>query len=127
MQKITMVNEKENKGHYTPGIIAGGMLYVSGQLPLDHATREVPEGGIEVQSRLALSNLDGVLKASGVSRDAVVQCRIYLAEIGDWDIVNGIYADFFGEHKPVRSIVPTGRLHFGCLIEVEAIAEVEKR
>lgn len=127
MQKITPHYEKENNGHYTPGMIAGGLLYISGQLSINPDTREIPAGGIEVEIRQALDNLERVLKAAGASREDVVQCRIYLADIADWDKANGIYAEFFGAHKPARIVVPTGKLHFGCLTEIEAIAEVEKK
>ncbi|MBR4879820.1 MAG: RidA family protein [Clostridia bacterium] len=114
----------ENKGHYSPGVISNGLLFISGQLSIDPDTRKVPDGGIEEHTRLALDNLDRVLKEAGVPRSAVVQCRIYVSDIDDWDKVNVIYSEFFGEHKPARIVVPVSKLHFGCLIEIEAIAEV---
>ena len=114
----------ENKGHYSPGVISNGLLFISGQLSIDPDTRKVPDGGIEEHTHLALDNLDRVLKEAGVSRSSVVQCRIYVSDIDDWDKVNVIYSEFFGEHKPARIVVPVSRLHFGCLIEIEAIAEV---
>lgn len=116
----------ENKGHYTPGIISRGMLYVSGQLSLDPDTREVPEGGIEEHAKLALANLDRVLQQAGAARQDVVQCRVYITDIALWDQVNEVYAEFFGAHKPARIVVPVGKLHFGCLVEIEAIAEVDE-
>ena len=65
---------------------------------------------------------DLILKESGSSREKIIQMRIYIPEIELWDRVNKVYSEYFGEHKPVRCIVPTGRLHFGCLIEAEAVA-----
>lgn len=127
MKKITPKYEGENGGHYTPGIISNGMLYISGQLSIDLDTRKVPEGGIEAHARLALANVDRVLKTAGLSRNDVVQCRVYISDIDQWHTVNQVYAEFFGEHKPSRIVVPVGKLHFGCLVEIEAIAEVEKR
>jgi 2-iminobutanoate/2-iminopropanoate deaminase len=127
MEKISPKYDSENKGHYTPGIISNGILFISGQLSIDPDTRKVPEGGIEVHARLALSNVDRVLKAAGLSRDHVIQCRVYMSDIDQWDIVNQVYADFFGEHKPARAVIPVGKLHFGCLVEIEAIAEVDKK
>ena len=115
----------ENKGHYSPGIISNGLLFISGQLSIDPDTRQVAQGGIEEHTRLALNNLDRVLKEAGVERSSVVQCRVYVSEIDDWDKVNVIYSEFFGEHKPARIVVPVSELHFGCLIEIEAIAEVK--
>ena len=115
----------ENKGHYSPGIISNGLLFISGQLSIDPDTRQVAQGGIEEHTRLALNNLDRVLKEAGVERSSVVQCRVYVSDINDWDKVNVIYSEFFGEHKPARIVVPVSKLHFGCLIEIEAIAEVK--
>lgn len=117
----------ESKGHYTPGIISNGMLYISGQLSRDPATQKVPEGGVEEHARLALANVERVLKAAGLSRKDVVQCRVYIADIEQWDAVNQVYGEFFGRHKPARVIVPAGKLHFGCLVEIEATAEVVKK
>ena len=102
------------------------MLYISGQLSIDPDTRKVPAGGIEEHAKLALNNVDRVLKAAGLTRNDVVQCRVYISDIDQWDIVNEVYAEFFGEHKPARIVVPVGKLHFGCLVEIEAIAEVRK-
>ena len=115
----------ENKGHYSPGVISNGLLFISGQLSIDPDTRQVAQGGIEEHARLALDNLDRVLKEAGVERSSVVQCRVYVSDIDDWDKVNIIYSEFFGDHKPARIIVPVSELHFGCLIEIEAIAEVK--
>ena len=115
----------ENKGHYSPGIVSNGLIFISGQLSIDPDTRQVAQGGIEEHTRLALNNLDRVLKEAGVERSSVVQCRVYVSDIDDWDKVNVIYSEFFGEHKPARIVVPVSKLHFGCLIEIEAIAEVK--
>lgn len=126
MEKVVVNYLGENKGHYSPGIISNGMLYISGQLSIDPDTRKVPAGGIEEHAKLALNNVNRVLKAAGLTRNDVVQCRVYISDIDQWDIVNEVYAEFFGEHKPARIVVPVGKLHFGCLVEIEAIAEVRK-
>lgn len=114
-------------GHYTPGIISHGMLYVSGQLPIDPATGKIAEGGITEQTKTALANLERVLAAAGTSKDRVVMCRVYIPDMQYWDEVNRLYAEFFGPHKPARAIVPTRELHHGALIEIEAVAEAEER
>ena len=124
MKKISIKYGSENKGHYTPGVISNGMLYISGQLSIDPDTREIPEGGIETHAKLPLANVDRVLHAAGLSRNDVVQCRVYVSDIDQWDTVNRVYAEFFGEHAPARIVVPVSKLHFGCLVEIEAIAEV---
>ena len=114
----------ENKGHYTAGVISKGMLYVSGQLSIDPDTREVCGGDIKDHTRLALDNVDRVLKEAGVSRNDVVMCRVYTPDVNYWGPINEVYAEFFGDHKPARVIVSTTSLHFGCLVEIEAVAEM---
>ena len=114
----------ENKGHYTAGVISKGMLYVSGQLSIDPDTREVCSGDIKDHTRLALDNVDRVLKEAGVSRNDVVMCRVYTPDVNFWGPINEVYAEFFGDHKPARVIVSTTTLHFGCLVEIEAVAEM---
>jgi len=124
MKKIVPDYLAENKGHYSPGVVSNGMLYISGQLSIDPDSRRLPEGGLEAHTQQALANLDRVLREAGLGRDSVVLCRVYIADIEGWDIVNRVYAEFFGAHKPARAVVPVGRLHFGCLVEIEAIAEL---
>ena len=126
MKMIYIDAKTKNSGHYTPAVASNGMLYVSGQLGMNPDTGKLPEGGIKTHTMQALSNLDRVLKAAGTDRTKVVQCRIYLPDIMDWDEVNKLYSDFFGEHKPARAIVPTRELHYGSLIEIEAVAELEE-
>lgn len=116
----------ENKGHYTPGVISQGTLYVSGQLSIDPDTREVCQGDIKAHTRLALDNVDRVLKEAGIDRTHVVFCRVYTPSVEYWGPINEVYAEFFGDHKPGRVIVSTTTLHFGCLVEIEAIAEMNK-
>lgn len=117
----------ENKGHYSPGMISNGMLYVSGQLSIDPDTREVAKGGIEEHAKLALNNLDRVLKEAGLPRSSVVQCTVCVSDIDHWDAVNAVYMEFFGDHKPARIVMPVGRMHFGCLVEIQAVAELEAK
>lgn len=114
----------ENKGHYTPGVVSHGMLYISGQLSIDPDTREVPGDDVRDHARLALDNVDRVLKAAGAARQDVVQVRIFTTDVAYWDAINEVYRSFFGDHKPARLIVNVPALHFGCKVEVEAIAEV---
>jgi reactive intermediate/imine deaminase len=123
MEKVLPAGWPEPRGHYMPGIISNGMLYISGQLPVDPLTGGVAQGGIEEQTLRALENVDGVLKEAGLFRERVVQCRVYVADIDLWDRVNRVYAEFFGAHRPTRVVVPVPKLHFGCLVEIEAVAE----
>lgn len=109
------------KGHYSPVVEHNGILYLSGQVPINPETQIIPET-IEEQTRLVLSKINLLLNESGSSKNKVLQVRIYLSDISLWDQVNKIYSDFFVDHKPARCVIPAGKLHFGCLIEVEAIA-----
>ncbi len=111
----------EVKGHYSPVIEHNGILYLSGVIPLDPEKGTVPDT-IEEQTRLALARIDLLLRESGSSLNKVLQVRIYLTDISLWDQVNKVYADIFKDHKPARCIVPAGKLHYGCLLEVEATA-----
>ncbi len=121
MKIISTDNMPKSNGHYSQVIAHGGVLFLSGQLPINPATRNIPEN-IEEQTRQALSNVLLLLHEAGSDKTDVLQMRIYLSDIRLWDKVNAIYTDFFGAHKPARSIVPTRELHFGCLIEIEALA-----
>lgn len=123
MKLITLDTKK--KGHYSPGVLVGNTLYISGQLPMDPETNQLVAGGIQAQTKAALSNVERMLTAEGLAKTDVAMCRVYIPDMAYWDTVNDIYADFFGEHKPARIIVPTRELHHGALVEIEAIAEKE--
>jgi 2-iminobutanoate/2-iminopropanoate deaminase len=123
MKIINHQNLPVANGHYSQCIEHLGVLYISGQLPVETSTRQIPEG-IEAQARLVLEKLDQILVAAGSSRNKVMQVRIYLSDIEMWDEVNRVYSLFFGEHKPVRCVVPSGKLHYGCLLELEAISHL---
>jgi len=111
----------EPAGHYSPLIEHDGLLYMSGQLPIDPVTKETPLS-IEEQTSLVLANVERLLHAAGGSRENVLRMRIYISDAEFWGPVNAIYARFFGDHRPVRTVVPVQDLHFGCKIEVEVTA-----
>jgi len=110
-------------GHYSPIVEHAGLLYVSGQLPIDPATGDVPDG-VEAQTEVALANVDRLLVEAGVDRTHVIQARIYVSNVELWGRVNDVYAAFFGDHRPARVVVPTGPLHHGCLVEIECTASM---
>lgn len=115
----------KSNGHYSQCIEHNGILYLSGQLPIDPLTKAIPKT-IEEQTDLALKNVGLILTEAGSSKKQIIQMRVYISDIKLWDKVNERYSLFFGDHKPVRSIVPTRDLHFGCLIEIEATAISKK-
>ncbi len=109
-------------GHYTPGMVAQGLVFVSGQLPTDPATGKVVPGGITAQTERALRNVELVLKAAGSGLDRVVQLTIYISDGELWGSVNEVVAQVMGSHRPSRAIIPVSPLHYGSLLEVQAIA-----
>ena len=113
-------------GHYSQAIVHNGLVYVSGQLPIDPRTGEKQTGSIEDQTRLVLQNLSAILETSGSSLHRVLQVTVYISDISLWGKVNEVYAEILGEHKPARAIVPTRELHFGFKIEVAAVAAVRE-
>jgi len=122
MKTIQPSNQPKPKGHYSPGIEHHGVVYVSGQLPMDLITREPFTGDIAEQTELALRNVEAVLEAAGSDLTRVMQMTIYVSDMELWDAVNKKYAEVMGDHRPARAIVPVKDLHFGTKIEIQAIA-----
>jgi len=125
MEKIQIEGTPIPKGHYSQGIVHNGLVYVSGQLPIDMTTREIESRSMETQTELALRNVEAVLLAAGSDLNHVVQMTIYVSEMELWDKVNEVYARILGEHRPARAIVPVKDLHFDTKIEIQAIAAVK--
>lgn len=109
------------KGHYTPGFVANGFVFVSGQLPIDPATGVIT-GTAEEQTERTLRNVELVLRAAGSSLDRVVQMTVYIPDGELWAAVNAAYARVMGSHRPTRAIVPCSPLHYGALVEIQAVA-----
>jgi 2-iminobutanoate/2-iminopropanoate deaminase len=122
MKTIQPSDQPQPKGHYSPGIEHHGVVYVSGQLPMDLVTREPFTGDIGEQTELALRNVEAVLHAAGSRLDRVMQMTIYVSDMELWTEVNKKYAEVMGDHRPARAIVPVKDLHFGTKIEIQAIA-----
>ncbi|UCC74438.1 MAG: RidA family protein [Gemmatimonadota bacterium] len=111
-------------GPYSQAIVSGGFIFTAGQIALDPASGELVEGGVEAQAERALQNLTAVLEAAGSSMNDVVKTTMYLADIGDFVTVNGIYAKYFDEPFPARSALQAGALPKGALVEIDAIARL---
>lgn len=109
-------------GPYSQGVKDGGLLFVSGQLPLDPKTGEFPPGGIEVQTRRSLENIKAILVAEGVSLDEVVKTTVFLQDMKDFAAMNRVYAGYFGQAAPARVCVEVAALPKGALVEIELIA-----
>lgn len=109
-------------GPYSQAVEAGGFLFVSGQIPLDPASGEMVEGGIEAQTAQVLENLQAILIAAGASLTDVVKTTVYLKEMGDFARVNEVYARYFAKDCPARVCVAVSDLPKGALVEIDVIA-----
>lgn len=114
-------------GHYSQAIKHGEFIFISGQLPVDPVTGQKNTGSIEDQTRLVLQNLTAIAHEAGSDKNHLIKVTVYIADIQLWARVNAVYSEFFGEHKPARAIVPTRELHYGFLIEMDAVAVVSQR
>ncbi len=123
--QIRCVNPAESAppgGHYSHAVIAGGFVYVSGQLPVLPDGTHAPEADFAAQAAQALANLFAALAAAGTSRQAIVKVTVYVTDIADWPVFNALYAQAMGDHRPARTVVPVPVLHYGYRIEIDAVA-----
>ena len=110
-------------GPYSLGIRSGGFLFLSGQLGLDPDSGRFAEGGVEAQTRQALSNIKSVLQDAGCELSDVVKTSVFLSDIADFPKMNAVYAEFFGNDPPARSTMQVGALPKSGLVEIEVIAK----
>jgi 2-iminobutanoate/2-iminopropanoate deaminase len=108
-------------GPYSQAIRAGHLLFLSGQIPLDPATGNLVEGGIEAQTRQVFKNIEAILTAGGSSFDGVLSATVYLADMNDFATVNDIYATYFSSPAPARATVQVARLPKDCRVEIQVI------
>jgi 2-iminobutanoate/2-iminopropanoate deaminase len=122
MEIVFSKNAPKPAGHYSQAIIHNGLIYLSGQLPINPFGGTQTPGSIENQTITVLNNIEAVLLSAGSDRNHILKMTVYINGIELWDKVNKVYGEFFGEHKPARTIVPTQELHHGFSIEMDAIA-----
>lgn len=123
MKKAIQTNRAPKAiGPYSQGIITNGMIFASGQIPIDPATGELNTGSIEDQTRLVLNNLKAVLDEGGCTFDNIVKCTVFLEDMNDFSRMNAVYAEFFKPPYPARAAVQVARLPKDVKIEIEAIA-----
>lgn len=109
-------------GPYSQAVKAAGMVFVSGQIPLDPETGNTVEGGIKEQTLRVMKSLEAVLEAAGSKMSRVVKTTIYLTSLEDFAVVNEIYGSYFKEEPPARATVEVSSLPKGVLVEIDAIA-----
>ncbi len=121
-QAVSTTNAPAAIGPYSQAIALDGLVFCSGQLGLDPATGELVEGGVEAQAERALQNLVAVLDAAGLTMADVVKTTIFLADIGDFTTVNGVYGRYMPDPPPARSTVAVAALPKGGRVEIELVA-----
>ncbi len=109
-------------GPYSQAVKAGDSVWVSGQIPLDPATGTLVPGDVEAQARQVLKNIGAILEAAGSGFDRVVKATVYLTDLGDFDVVNRVYAEFMPSPPPARVAVEVSRLPRGARVEIDAVA-----
>ena len=123
MKPISTLDAPAAIGPYSQAIDSGaGLVFVSGQLPIDPATGAFPEGGVAGQARQSPLNAQAILRAAGLELADVVKTTVFLADMGDFAAMNAVYATFFAEPFPARSAVAVKTLPKGALVEIECIA-----
>ena len=124
MQAIHTDQAPRPAGHYAQAIVHEGMVFVSGQLPIDPATGRPVPGEVEEQTRRTLANVEAILRASGSDLSRILKMTVYVADVALWGRVNAICAEILGDHRPARVVVPVPELHHGVLVEIDAMAVV---
>ncbi len=122
VQLVTASGLPAPGGHYSHAAIAGGLVFISGLLPVNAEGRPLADEPFAVQAEQVLHNLHEVLTGCGIGRDQLVQVRVYLSDVGLWGTLNTLYAHWIGDHRPARCVVPVPALHFGVALELEAVA-----
>jgi len=109
-------------GPYSQAVIAGGLMFVSGQIPIDPKTGELSQGDIEAQTELVLKNIAAILKEAKMGPENVVKATVFLADLADFPRMNEVYAKFLGKEPPARSTIQAAGLPRGARIEIDVIA-----
>ena len=123
MKQISTTNAPAAIGPYSQAIRSGDLLFCSGQIPVNPATGNIPEGA-QAQAEQALTNLKSLIEAAGASIDNVVKTLVFIKDMNEFAAINDIYAKYFTEPFPARSCVEVARLPKDVLLEVEAIVDL---
>ena len=124
-ETITTGNAPAAIGPYSQAIRAAGLLFCSGQIPLDPATGKMVDGGIQAQTERVLLNLEAVLAAGGTTLASVVKTTVYMTDLADFPAMNAVYGRFFPQDPPARATIQAAKLPAGALVEIDAVAATE--
>lgn len=122
MKTISTPAAPPARGHYSQAVVHGGLVYVAGQLPLVPGAPERRLATFEEQARQVIANVIAIVEAAGSTRGRILKATVYIADIEHWPAFNAAYAEMLGEHRPARTVVPVAQLHYGYLVEMDAIA-----
>ena len=126
MEPKIVVSEKAPKaiGPYSVGVVAGNFVFTAGQLGIDRATGELVEGGIQAQTKQALTNITYILAEAGTNLSKVVKTTVFLKDMNDFAKMNEVYATFFTANPPARSAVQVAKLPKDGMVEIEVVATI---
>jgi reactive intermediate/imine deaminase len=124
VKPVSTLGAPTARGHYSQAIIHDGIVYVAGQLPIVPGAPDRQLTGFEEQARQVIDNVAAILAEAGSGLDHILKATVYIADISHWPAFNAIYAEKLGGHKPARTVVPVAGLHYGYLVEMDAIAAV---
>ncbi|MBP6123412.1 MULTISPECIES: RidA family protein [Providencia] len=110
------------KGHYSHCVTANGFVFISGQLPVDHEGNPRVDLPFKQQAELVLENVTACLDAAGIAKKHLVQVRVYILNMDNWNSFNQVYAQWIGEYRPARAVAGVSELHFGAELEIEVTA-----
>lgn len=122
MTVVTTPNAPAAIGPYAQAVVHGGLVYCSGQIPLDPESGAMLDGDVGMQTRQALKNLDAVLHAAGTVRARVLKTTVYLRDMADFSAMNMVYAEFFGDARPARATVAVAGLPRDARVEIDCVA-----
>lgn len=122
MTPITTPAAPAARGHYSQAVEHAGTVYVAGQLPIDPADPQRRVEGFEAQARQVIANVVAIVEAAGAARETILRTTVYIADIAHWPAFDAVYAELMGPHRPARTVVPVPQLHYGYLVEMDAIA-----
>jgi reactive intermediate/imine deaminase len=112
------------RGHYSQAMVHAGLVYIAGQLPIVPADPDAKLASFEAQARQVIANVIAIAEAAGSSADGLLKVTVYIADVAHWPAFNAVYAEMLGSHRPARTVVPVAQLHYGYLVEMDAIAAV---
>lgn len=122
LEVVNSVDAPQAIGPYSQAIKYNGMVFVSGQIPLDPATMTLVNGSVAEQTRRVLENVSAILEAAGTKLERVLKATVFLKDMNDFEEVNKVYCEFFSQHKPARACVQVARLPKDVAVEIEVVA-----